>query len=65
MATTTSTFTDSTPMPFGKYLGKPLVNVPAHYLLWLYNNGLDHHALKQYIISNLDALNKEAGHRKG
>lgn len=55
----TTPFTDSTPMPFGKYVGKALVNVPAHYLLYLYNNGCDHKQLRQYIEENLDALNKE------
>jgi uncharacterized protein (DUF3820 family) len=53
-------FTDTTPMPWGKYKGKALVNVPAVYLLWLYNNNLQHEALKKYIIENLDALSKEA-----
>lgn len=32
-------YTDSTPMPFGKYDGKKLANVPASYLLWLRSNG--------------------------
>lgn len=51
-------------MPFGKYRGKAMVNVPAFYLLWLYNNGCAHEGVRKYINDNLDALNKEAGRVK-
>lgn len=51
-------------MPFGKHRGKPMVNVPAPYLLWLYNSGCDHEQVRKYIAENLDSLNKEAGHTK-
>jgi uncharacterized protein (DUF3820 family) len=53
--------TDNTPMPFGKYIGKPMVSVPAHYLLWLFNEGCSHEGVRKYIIENLDGLKKEAG----
>lgn len=53
-------FTDHTPMPFGKYRGTTMANVPAVYLLWLFNKGCDHDGVKQYINSNLDILRKEA-----
>lgn len=46
-------------MPFGKYRGKKMIEVPAHYLLWLYNEGCDHDGVRKYIIDNLDGLNKE------
>lgn len=52
-------FTDSTPMPFGKYIGKAMINVPAAYLLWLYNEGCSHAGVRKYIIDNLDILQKE------
>jgi uncharacterized protein (DUF3820 family) len=52
-------YNDNTPMPFGKYAGKPMANVPAPYLLWLYNKGCDHAEVKAYIIANLNCLNKE------
>lgn len=52
--------TDRDVMPFGKYKGKTLANVPAPYLLWLYNEGCSNEALKQYIIDNLDCLKQEA-----
>ena len=57
-------FTDNTPMPFGKYVGKAMINVPAVYLLWLHNKGCDHQGVKNYINDNLDALQKEAGKAK-
>ena len=57
----TAIFTDNTPMPFGKYQGKPLIEVPAQYLLWLFDQGCNHEAVRKYIIENLDALKKEAG----
>lgn len=50
-------YTDQTPMPFGKYSGVPLENVPDSYLLWLYNSGkLWDKALIAYIEDNLEAI---------
>lgn len=46
-------------MPFGKYRGTTMANVPAPYLLWLMNKGCDHPGVKQYILDNLDILRKE------
>lgn len=48
-------------MPFGKYVGKPMINVPAKYLLWLFDNGCSHDGVRKYITANLDVLRKEAG----
>lgn len=31
---------DSSPMPFGKFQGKPMEDVPSKYLLWLWDNGV-------------------------
>ena len=31
--------TDESKMPFGKFKGAPMVNVPADYLHWLWHNG--------------------------
>jgi uncharacterized protein (DUF3820 family) len=31
--------TDTSPMPFGKYKGQPMSDVPASYLHWLWNKG--------------------------
>jgi len=52
--------TDNSLMPFGRHRGKAMINVPAIYLLWLYNNGCDHAEVREYIMNNLEALNKEA-----
>lgn len=52
-------FTDNTLMPFGVHKGKAMINVPAKYLLWLYNEGCNHAQVKKYITDNLDAINKE------
>jgi uncharacterized protein (DUF3820 family) len=54
-------------MPFGKYQRKEMGNVPADYLLWLYDqfkkqeSPLSHDArrVKEYIEENLDALQLE------
>ena len=51
---------DRSQMPFGKYQGKTMANVPAQYLLWLYNNGCNHLEVKKYILNNLEILKKEA-----
>lgn len=53
-------YTDSTTMPFGKHKGKKMIEVPAKYLLYLFDNAVDHPGVKQYINDNLDALRKEA-----
>jgi len=58
----TDPFNDNSIMPFGAHRGKAMINVPAKYLLWLYNNGCNHEGIRKYIIENLDALNKEAGY---
>ncbi len=51
--------TDDSLMPFGKYKGQPMQDVPASYLHWFYHNGSDGN-VKDYIKENLDALKMEA-----
>lgn len=51
--------TDESPMPFGRYKGKLMANIPASYLLYIYDNGLYHTHVKNYIEENLDALKLE------
>lgn len=46
-------------MPFGKYAGKRMGDVPAVYLLWLFDKAIDHPDVKEYILANLDGLRKE------
>lgn len=52
-------------MPFGRYKGKALANVPAHYLLWcrqvVYNNRPQPKSpLSVYIEENINDLKLEA-----
>jgi len=61
---------DESPMPFGKYKGTEMANVPAWYLIWLWEKqgttkpfGEKAEAVQAYILDNLDVLRieKEAG----
>lgn len=51
--------TDNSPMPWGKFQGVKMANVPAKYLLWLNDSGKASSDVKNYIIENLDVLKKE------
>jgi len=62
------TLTDESPMPFGKHENTAMANVPAGYLLWLYNQnsgqkpfGGASRAVQTYTLENMDALRKEIG----
>lgn len=52
-------YTDETLMPFGKYKGIKLCNVPASYLLWLHDTGKAFGELNIYIKDNLSVLRQE------
>jgi uncharacterized protein (DUF3820 family) len=52
-------------MPFGKYSKPPdgprkMEDVPAEYLLWLYDEGCNHAGVRDYIHSNLSVLMDQA-----
>lgn len=51
---------DTDKMPFGMHKGKAMIEVPASYLLWIYDNGKCFGEVKAYIEDNLDVLKKEA-----
>ena len=53
------TYTDESLMPFGMHKDKPLVDVPASYLIWLYENNKCNQPLKLYIEENMDVLQIE------
>lgn len=53
--------TDTSEMPWGKHQGKAMIEVPADYLLWLYDNNKCSGSVLDYIKDNLDVLKKEAG----
>jgi hypothetical protein len=53
---------DLSPMPFGKYKGRPMQDVPADYLFWLWTNGKEGDKVcpvAGYIRENLDALKRD------
>jgi uncharacterized protein (DUF3820 family) len=52
---------DESPMPWGKFKGEKMVNVPASYLLWLYDNNRGSAEVKEYIEDNMQALLIEKG----
>lgn len=52
--------TDNSFMPYGKFKGKKMVNVPADYLLWLYDNGKCSGEVKAYVIGNYEVLTVQA-----
>lgn len=51
--------TDNSPMPFGKHKGTQMANVPASYLIWLYDNDKCSVEVREYIEDNLDVLKQE------
>lgn len=53
-------FTDETPMPWGMHKGKALANVPASYLIWLYENQKAFGKLAYYIHRNMSVLRADA-----
>ena len=59
--TTPKSFDDNSIMPFGKFKGKQMANIPAPYFLWLYNEGCSHTGVRLYIQENLEGLKQEAG----
>jgi len=61
------TLQDTDPMPFGKYKGIPMSDVPASYLHYLWTNGMKQQTktndVADYVSRNIDALKKE--HKDG
>ena len=59
------TLTDTSPMPFGKYSGQAMANIPADYLLWLYKKNQQTRtygkmkAVMDYIEANKEVLEQE------
>ncbi len=51
--------TDSDLMPYGKYKVEKMANVPASYLLWLYENDKCSASVMAYIKDNYDVLKME------
>ncbi len=53
--------TDNSLMPFGVHKGKKMADVPAQYLLWIYEQNLD---VMNYIKENMDVLRQEIKKKK-
>lgn len=53
--------TDDSLMPFGKYKGQKMANVPADYLMWLSKQEWieEWEGVNMYIIDNADVLEME------
>lgn len=51
--------TDQSLMPYGAHKGKAMINVPAQYLMWLYDNNKCSGEVKKYIEDNKDVLKVE------
>lgn len=51
--------TDNTPMPWGKYKGQKMINVPASYLLYLNTSGKCPPNMMAYINDNKEVLDEE------
>lgn len=52
---------DTDKMPYGKFQGVRMADVPADYLLWLYEQNMNPSDVRDYIEDNLQVLNKETG----
>jgi uncharacterized protein (DUF3820 family) len=50
---------DNSKMPFGKYKDEKMANIPADYLLWLYENSKVYGEVREYIKDNLDVIKSE------
>lgn len=46
-------------MPFGKYKDEKMANIPAEYLVFLYEKGNCFGYVKQYLKENIDTLKAE------
>lgn len=51
--------TDQDKMPYGQYQGQAMANIPASYLIWLYDNKRCSGNVKQYIQENIEVLRTE------
>lgn len=52
--------TDESLMPFGDaHKGTPMADVPASYLMYLYDDGLKPGNVRTYIEENMDSITKE------
>lgn len=55
-----SKLSDSSLMPFGQHKGEKMIDVPASYLIWLFENNKCNGDVKEYIKDNLDVLKQQS-----
>ena len=55
---------DKSKMPYGKYQGEQMEDVPAEYLLWLYENNKCSGDVKSYIKENLKVIKMQISNEK-
>lgn len=51
--------TDNSVMPYGKYKGVKIANIPADYLIWIFENNKCTPEVAKYIGENIDVLKAE------
>ncbi len=56
---------DDSLMPYGQYQGRKMIDVPASYLIWLYDNGKCSPQVQKYVKDSYDALIQELQDLKG
>lgn len=54
---------DNSLMPFGKYRGEKMANVPPEYLLWIFENNKCTPDVAKYIAENLEVLKSEINYK--
>jgi uncharacterized protein (DUF3820 family) len=52
-------FTDESIMPYGKYKGRKMANIPGDYLIWLFENNKCCYHVSKYIQDNMEVLKSE------
>ena len=53
---------DNSTMPFGKYKGEKMANIPPDYLIWIFENNKCSAEVAKYIAENMDCLKQEMEH---
>jgi len=51
---------DSDLMPSGKYKGDKMIDIPAKYLLYVYENNMCSNRVRDYIKENLNVIRDQA-----
>jgi len=54
---------DNSLMPFGKYAGQKMANVPPEYLLWIFENNKCSAEVAKYIAENLEVIKSEINYK--